>query len=80
MQRANSFHYENKVLTVPIKSIFVVVSLIIYLSFLLAILILIKSTFYILVVSLTIFIMIDYKPASSAPRSEPCYGALRGGK
>ena len=76
MQRANSFHYENKVLTVSFKSIFVVVSLIIYLSFLLAILILIKSTFYILVVSLTIFIMIDYKPSSSAPRSEPGHGAL----
>ena len=76
MQRANSFHYENKVLTVSFKSIFVVVSLMIYLSFLLAILILIKSTFYTLVVSLTIFIMIDYKPASSAPGSEPGYGAL----
>ena len=30
MQRANSFHYENKVLTVSIKSIFVVVSLMIF--------------------------------------------------
>ena len=47
-----------------------------YLSFLLVILILIESIFYTLVVSLTIFIMIDYKPASSAPGSEPGYGAL----